>query len=168
MHGGSTVDMFCSLYGHYELGAYLRRMTEGAPDALHASFEGNMAQLEALLRTEPDLVHCRDVSNGCTCLHFACKAPLSQAAQVVDLLLWHGADASAREPATGRTPLHYLALSGGAACTRCVKLLVDSHADPLAVDFEAVSPVQCARTWGGGEEVARVLEELAAPRRAWH
>ena len=68
-------------------------------DVFDAAAVGRTRGLEELLEAEPTLVHARS-GDGSTALHLAARFDQSGA---VELLLEHGADASARD-GEGRTP----------------------------------------------------------------
>lgn len=148
MNGGSTVAAFARLYGHGGLVRYFERMRSDGPKLLGACFHGSAEQVRQLLGEEADMVHYRDVENGCTGLHFACKAPAAPAVPIISLLLEHRADARSREPHNGRTPLHFLTMEGGCGSVEAARLLVNSRADPCAQDWAFVTPLQCCNDNG--------------------
>jgi len=72
-----------------------------------ASFDGNLASMEELIKTDPQLVHATDY-NGNTPLH---SATLHGRVQVVKYLLEKGAKVNVQNLA-GMTPLHFAAREG--------------------------------------------------------
>ncbi|TPX16473.1 uncharacterized protein E0L32_003767 [Thyridium curvatum] len=79
---------------------------------------------------------------GYTGLHFSLE---SSSKPMVHLLLNSGASVSARD-AFGRTPLHAGAKYG--AARDVLTLLIQADADPLALDYDLVTPVMIATYYG--------------------
>lgn len=78
---------------------------EEFPRIIQLIQEGNPAPAQALLLEDPTVVHHRD-SEGCTCLHWAAD---KGNAQVIELLLSHGADKHAAD-VDGLKPVDYALL----------------------------------------------------------
>jgi len=113
-----------------------------------AARDGDLAQVRALLKHNPDLVSTRD-STGRTPLHFAAYEGHED---VVELLLAHGADVNAKAD-NGETPLHFAARKG---YTNVVKLLWLHGADVDAKDNHGDTPLDLAAVYGNSA-VAEVL-----------
>ncbi|MBL1218808.1 MAG: ankyrin repeat domain-containing protein [Planctomycetes bacterium] len=60
-------------------------------------------------------------------------------AEMVEMLVDHGADLEAQFPTNGCTPLHWAVMSGR---TVVVRTLLAHGADPLATDHEGLNPLQ--------------------------
>ena len=78
---------------------------EEFPRVIQLVQDGDPALLEAFLQKDPSSIHNQD-SEGCTCLHWAAD---KGTAEVVELLLSHGADKGATD-VDGLTPLEYALL----------------------------------------------------------
>lgn len=133
------------------------------PGALQtAARASNLPLVCTLLRTIP-------VDDGLTRrletpLHYALKAPTHrrtpQTTTIVALLIFHGADISARG-VCGITPLHYAAFYN---LPECAKLLLAAGASPNAADNFGRTPLHCAAA-SGATPVVRLLLENGADAR---
>ncbi|RPB17375.1 ankyrin [Morchella conica CCBAS932] len=133
------------------------------PGALQtAARTSNLPLVHTLLRTIP-------VNDGIartleTPLHHALKAPTHRRTQftttIVALLIFHGADISARAPAA-ITPLHYAAFHN---LPECAALLLSAGADPNAADAFGRTPLHCAAA-SGASSVVRILLQHGADAR---
>jgi ankyrin repeat protein len=74
---------------------------------VHAVKQGNLEEVKALLRDNPDLVFCKD-NDAWGPLHWAAA---SGHKDVAELLLANGADVNAKD-SNGWTPLHFAAAYG--------------------------------------------------------
>jgi len=97
-------------------------------DIIKASMNGNLDAVNAALGKDPAGVNTRDEHIQSTPLHFASHRGF---ADIVLVLLQHGADANAREGCSGTTPLHWAAEAGH---RNVAAALLDAGASLEAVD----------------------------------
>lgn len=119
-------------------------------DALNkAAYEGNVEEVAAILKTEPDPDN-RDPSGG-TALH---AAMFQQNIQIVEMLIDYGLDVNAIGPKNGYTPLHDAVWGNNPAAA---KLLLEKGADPHIKNKEGQTPLEKAKS-EGKEDLVNVLE----------
>ena len=101
--------------------------------------------------------------DGYTALHHACRSHNQRSADVVAILLEHGANPNAKT-ANLSTCLHIACVSPGTAgvqqtgaIERVVNALVDADADPLARDSNGLLPLHLAASCGLTNVVLRLL-----------
>lgn len=82
------------------------------------------------------------------------------ATAVVSVLLAAGADVNAREPGTGRTPLHEAVRPG----KRAVRLLLEYGADPNAVSISGQTPLHECSEYVALEAAEVLLQAGADPQ----
>jgi hypothetical protein len=104
-----------------------------------AAETGDLSRVRALLAVDPELAKRRDRKHSRTLLHLAAargNIPLAE------LLLIHGAEIDAVDPATGRTPLHLAALQG---YSQLVRFLLARGANRHAIDAGGHTPLEVAK-----------------------
>jgi TonB family protein len=101
---------------------------------------GDLVKAEALLKENPDLVHCKD-NLGWTPLHWAALWDRKDSAE---LLLAHGADVNARDN-SGETSLH---LAAGSGHKGTAELLLANKADVNAKNKDGWTPLHTAAANG--------------------
>lgn len=156
----------------------------------------SVSKAEYLLRGHPELLEAKRSHNKETPLHWLAvenyleavafligqganvntrglsQTPLIDAASVghaemVSLLLAHGADARAADDIEG-TGLHYVARNGHTENLRLAVMLLDAGADPNAANDLGETPLHCAARAGGEAAlpiIRLLLERGADPNR---
>ncbi|MBW3540609.1 MAG: ankyrin repeat domain-containing protein [Planctomycetes bacterium] len=127
-------------------------------DAFYAAEVGNLKTLEALIDSDPDVVHSRD-SVGRTPLHYAADGNQVKA---VKLLIEHGARVDERDR-MGYTPLHVSAFPGALDAARTlIELGADPNARQKSLELQALgegsSVLEIAAMRGHAELVKLLLE----------
>lgn len=125
------------------------RPTTDPSEFLAAARTGDLGRIEAGLRGNPALVRSKD-ADGMTPLLFSSVAGR---AEVVELLLDHGADITERD-AEERTALHHAAFHGNSST---VALLLERGADVGAREFRGRTPLFMATNWGDDLETVQTL-----------
>ncbi|HWD39853.1 MAG TPA: ankyrin repeat domain-containing protein [Fimbriimonas sp.] len=119
-----------------------RRKGELSERFFEACRQGDIASLEDLLKTDPELVHLRDRS-GSTGLH---AAAWRGHAEAVRLLLGHGADPNARDEGDNAYPIHFAAAAGHLGIVRA---LLDAGGDVHGFgDLHRGDVIGWATGWG--------------------
>jgi len=115
--------------------------SQGICGPIHeAARDGDLKQVEALVKAHPDLVNSIDEKYGQTPLHIAA---FNDRMDVAKVLLAAKADVNAKAK-NGSTPLHLAAAKGN---KDMVELLLDNKADVNAVDNDGWSPFHSAVVW---------------------
>jgi cytohesin len=121
----------------------------------HAAEQGDLAAVEALLRSDPYLVASRE-DYKLTSLH---RAAMAGHAAVAKALLARSAEVDAKDYAGG-TPLHAAAAQGH---SEAAAVLLDAGANPNARDQEGHTPLHRAAEGGHAAVTALLLERGADP-----
>lgn len=85
-------------------------LTRRFKEAKKAIISKNMAELDGVVKTSPNVVHARDGFDKSTLLHIACVNVADEA--IVEYLLRSGSDPNAKND-VGQTPLHVLCRFSG-------------------------------------------------------
>ncbi len=129
-----------------------------SPDIHEAALKGDLAQVQALVASDPALVDAEKAPNRKTPLHYAAQGGH---ATVVAFLLDKGAQVN-RPNIAGETALHYAV---GLDDPETVKLLLSRGADPQAKTTDGSTPLQMAAAWGQLGSIEALLEKGADPRQ---
>jgi ankyrin repeat protein len=126
-----------------------------------AARDGDLKEVQLLLKAHPDLVSSKDEKYGQTPLHIAA---FNDRVDVAKVLLANKADVNAKAN-NGSTPLHLAAAKGN---KDMVELLLANKADVNAVDNDGWSPEHSAVVWEH-KDIQDLLsqnggKELPAPR----
>lgn len=135
-------------------------------DELHEELDTTPVHAAARAGEEQDLrqILARDAAQnaaldkyGLTPLHWACDRGMAACAQ---LLLRSGADVDAVEKRMfKRRPLHFAVL---ASSEPTVRVLLDHHADVLAVDYRGWAPIHAAAYTGNTDVLSALLDAGAS------
>ena len=128
-----------------------------APSIHDAIARGDLACVEAMLESSPDLVRALDGKKK-TALH---AAVTYRKIDALPLLLEHGADISATD-ATGMTPLHVAGMLGR---REEAKWLLAHGANPLLEDVYGDTPLHTAVIFGHGQIIKLLAENGISPDR---
>lgn len=115
----------------------------GRPPILLAVIDGNVSAVETMLSREVPAT-LGNPKTG-TLLHHAAEG---DSTRVVELLLEHGAELEAKDPANGRTPLFWAAIGGQ---TEVVNVLLARKANPAVVDVYGETIPQCLQGLKGDD-----------------
>jgi ankyrin repeat protein len=116
-----------------------------------AVIRGSMSIIELLITHGADIARIDDI--GQTCLHLCCELGFEQ---ILALLLDHGGDFLLEQPdRDGNTPLHIASLYG---FFPCVKLLLETAAEVMAVNRKGLTPYNLASSRGHHQVGLLLLE----------
>lgn len=107
-----------------------------AIDFMEAALVGDLPKIEALISSEPVLVHFKDAI-GETPLHRAAVCRDKDATAILRLLIDQGADVNAKDN-NGTTPLH---IAAGQPRVEMAKMLIDHGADVRARTSSGSEPM---------------------------
>lgn len=150
---GFTPLHYASLDRTYRDVADLLRSHGGKDDIHGAAKAGDLTTVEALLKSNPDLVFSKK-TNGNTPLHYAARWGRLE---VMELLLANKADVNARAN-NGQTPLHSAAFS---SWDKITELLLTKNANPNARDDQGWTPLHWTARLGHRDSTKLLLTNNA-------
>lgn len=119
--------------------------------------EGNIEKVQNLLQSSDEEVIDAYDANGLCAIHWAADRGN---ADILELLLLHGANVNAQDKEGEQTALHY---SAGCGHLNCVEILLKFNADPNIVDSDAATCLDLAIE-ANEHEIVAILKNLTVKK----